>query len=236
MSRIYHTTIVDRKEVAEDTLEVSFKRPEDFSFLAGQYIQLGVPKLLYPDAKGASRVFSIASSPLDKDRISVAFRETGSEFKRTLKELPLGAPVNIEGPHGFFTLPQESANPVVFIAGGIGITPFLSMIRFATEKHLTFPMTLLYANRNKESAAYLEELQDIVSRNKHFTLKNQFGRIDEQFVKQSVKNMQNCKWYIAGPLAMVSYARNILFLLGAEDGHMRYEEFTGYEEAQTIFR
>lgn len=227
MSRIHQTTIIARKVVAEDTLELSFRRPEDFSFLAGQYIQLAVPKLLYSDGKGASRTFSIASSPFDQEKISVAFRETGSGFKRTLKELPFGAPVNIEGPHGFFTLPQEPVNPVVFIAGGIGITPFLSMIRFATAKGLKIPMILLYANRGKESAAYLWELQSMTGRNTHFVLENHFGRIDEQFIQQSIKYPQNYKWYIAGPPAMASYARNVLFLLGADDEHVYYEEFTG---------
>jgi ferredoxin-NADP reductase len=229
MSRIYHATIIDRKVVAEDTLEVSFKRPEDFSFLAGQYIQLGVSQLLYPDIKGVSRTFSIASSPYDQERISVAFRDTGSGFKRTLKELPFGAPVNIEGAHGFFTLPQELASPVVFIAGGIGITPFLSMIRFADEKELASPMTLLYANRSKESAAYLDELQTIANRNKDFILKNRFGKIDEEFMRQDVKNMEQSVWYIAGPPAMVTYARNALFLLGIEDSRVHCEEFAGYE-------
>lgn len=228
MSGMYHTTIVGRKQVAEGTLEVSFKRPEGFSFMAGQYIQLSVPKLLYSDIKGASRVFSIASSSLDQERISVAFRDTGSGFKRTLKELPENAPVNIEGPHGFFTLLQKSTDPLVFIAGGIGITPYLSMIRFADGKRLNLPMTLLYANRDKESAAYLEELQMIANRNKFFTLKNKFGIIDEQFILQNVKNVQNCKWHIAGPPAMVDYVRNILSLLGIDSGKIYYEEFVGY--------
>lgn len=225
---VYKTTIIERKQVAEKTLEVSFKRSGNFSFKAGQYIQLGVPKLLYSDPKGASRVFSIASSPLDQEKISIAFRDTGSGFKRTIKELPISASVNIEGPHGFYTLSQKPQHPLVFIAGGIGITPFLSMIRFATEKHFTFPMMLLYANRNKESAAYLEELQTTANRNKYFTLKNRFGKIDEQFIRQNVKNIQERVWHIAGPPGMVSYARNILFLLGVDDERIHREEFAGY--------
>jgi len=226
---IYSSKIIEKRVVAKDTLEVSFERPSNFYFQAGQYIQLGVPKLLYYDTKGASREVSISSSPLDKEKASVTFRDTGSGFKRTLKELPTNALVNMEGPHGFFTLPRNLAHPLVFIAGGIGVTPYLSMIRFATEKRLAIPIILLYANRNKESTAYLDELQDIANYNKYFTLKNKFGRIDEQFIRQSVKDMQNCIWHIAGPPVMVDYARNILFLLGVDGGLIRYEEFTGYE-------
>ena len=225
---IYPSKIIGKKHVAEDTFELSFERPKEFSFKAGQYIQLGVPKLLHSDPKGASRVFSIASSPLDKEKISVAFRETGSGCKRTIKELPQGGQVSIEGPHGFFTIPEKPADPIVLIAGGIGITPYMSMIRFANEKRLAFPITLLYANSTKERAAYLEELQKISNHNKYFTLKNKFGKIDEQFIRQSVKDMQNCRWYVAGPPAMVDYARNILILLGVDDGRIHYEEFTGY--------
>lgn len=225
---IYKTNIIDRKQVAEKTLEISFRRPEKFSFKSGQYIQLGVPKLLYSDIKGASRVFSIASSPLDQEKISVVFRDTGSGFKRTLKEVSINAPVDIEGPHGFFTLPQNPAHPPVLIAGGIGITPYLSMIRFATKHDLTFPITLLYFNRNKESTAFLEELQDMANHNKYFTLKNKFGKVDEQFIRQNVKNMQDCTWYIAGPPNMIDAVRNILLLLGIRAESIFYEGFDGY--------
>lgn len=226
---IYQTTIIEQKQIAKNTLEVSFRRPNDFFFKAGQYIQLGVPKLLYSDVKGSSRVFSIASSPFDQEKISIAFRDTGSGFKRTLKELPINASVNIEGPHGFFTIPQNSSHSHVFIAGGIGITPYLSMLRFIAERGFTFPVMLLYTNRNKERAAYLKELQDTAKCNKYFIFKNRYGRIDKQFIQQSVKNIQRCSWRIGGPPAMVSYVKNILFLLGI-DGRLIYsEEFTGYE-------
>lgn len=225
----HQTIIIGRKKVAEKTLEISFRRPENFSFRAGQYLQLAVQRLLFPDIKGVSRVFSISSSPLDQKRIAVTFRNTGSGFKRTLEELPIGTEVTIEGPHGFFTLPSKAIDPLVFIAGGIGITPYLSMIRFATERKLTLPITLLYVNTDKERASYLEELQTIVNCNKYLTLKNRFGRIDEEFIWQTVKNMQNCKWYIAGPQAMVDYVRNTLFLLGVSDEYVYCEAFTGYE-------
>ncbi len=228
MSRIFNTTIVGRKQITENTLEISFKRPVDFSFKAGQYIQLGVPKLLYSDPKGASRVFSIASSPHDKEKIVVAFRDTNSGFKRTLKELPMGSSVVIDGPHGFFTLPESPPHLIVFIAGGIGITPFLSMIRSAEEKHFPFPVALLYANRSKESAAYLAELQDVTNRNSNFIMKNQYGVIDEQFIRQNVKNMHQCVWYIAGPPPMVDSIRNLLSILGINYDRIYFEEFVGY--------
>ena len=225
---IYQTSVIERKQVANNTVEISFKRPHRFSYKAGQYVQIGVPTLLHPDSKGASRVFSIVSSPLEKEKLSVAFRDTGSGFKRTLKELPLGAPAKIEGPHGFFTLPQNPPLPLIFMAGGIGVTPYVSMIRCSAENGSAFPMKLLYANKNKESAAYLEELQDISNRHEHFTLKNKFGKVNEGFIRQHVKDVREYIWHISGPPAMVDYVRNTLFLSGVDYGRVHFEEFVGY--------
>lgn len=221
--------IIKQKTVAEKTREVSFDLlGKEFNFLAGQYIRVSVSKLLYPDPKGASRVFSISSSPNDKNKISVAFRDSGSGFKRTLMELSLGSFVDIEGPFGYFTLPKDISRPLVFIAGGIGITPFLSMIRFATEQKLAHKITLLYANRNTESAAYLEELTTIAKQNSHFLLKNQFGRIDEDFIRQNVKDINESAWYLAGLPDMVTDMRNLLSRLGMNETKVYFEDFVGY--------
>lgn len=217
--------------MAENTLEVSVKRPHDFSFESGQYIQLGVPELLHSDYSGSSRQFSIASSPFDREKISVVFRESLSGFKRTLKELPINAPVIIEGPHGFYTLPEQSDNPFILIAGGIGITPYLSMARTFEKKELNFQVRLLYGNRNEESAAYLGELLSIAARIRNFTVRSVFGPIDREFIVQSVgaNNLQQCTWYIAGPPAMASLVRNTLSDLGVDSGEIYVEEFIGYE-------
>jgi ferredoxin-NADP reductase len=230
MSKVYYTTIDGRTKIAENTWEVSFKYPLNFSFQAGQYIQVEVPQLLYPDSKGSSRLFSIASSPIDQKKVSIAFRDTGSGFKRSLKELPLGSPINIEGPHGFITLPQNSIYPLVLIAGGIGITPYMSMIRYYSERSFTFPITLLYANRNKESAAYLSELQDLANRNKNFILKPKFGRIDEQFILQNTKKtgIEKYLWYVVGPPLMVEDIKNRLIIMGINPLRILEESYTGY--------
>lgn len=221
--------ILEQKTIAEKTCEVSFGLPGNkFIFLAGQYVRANAPKLVYPDPKGASRLFSIVSSPNNKDKISIAFRNSGSGFKRTLMKLPIGSLVDIEGPFGYFTLPKNLSQPIVFIAGGIGITPCLSMICYATEEKLNHPITLLYANRNVESAAYLEELTTIAKQNPRFLLKNQYGRIDANFIQQSVKNLVEPIWYIVGLPAMVADARNLLSRLGINDTKIYFEDFTGY--------
>lgn len=221
--------IIERKIIAKDTVEVSFDLTnQDFKFQAGQYIQIKIPKLLYPDPKGTSRVFSICSSPNNKN-ISIAFRNSGSGFKRTLAELPAGTAVVIEGPFGFFTLPKKpSQSAIVFIAGGIGITPCMSMIRFVGEEQLSSKITLLYANRDQESAAYLEELQAIAQKNSDFSLINKFGPIDIDFIGQSIKNLNEPIWYVVGPPPMVADVRAMLFQMNIDMGRVYSEEFVGY--------
>lgn len=226
--RKYETTLIGKKRVAKDTVEVSFARPDGFDFRAGQYVQLGVPQLLYPDPAGRSRVMSIASSPLSQDEICIAFRDTGTGYKNTLKQLQIGAPAVIEGPYGFFTLSENATRPMVFIAGGIGITPYLSMLQYATATGLGAPITLVYSNSNDDSAAYLRELQELSRRNHNIRVEKAFGRVNQQQLVENVPDSYNSLWYISGPPAMVAYVRNLLYLLGIEDDKICYEEFTGY--------
>jgi len=225
---IYKTKIIEIKEVADGTIEVSLKKPVGFDFKAGQYAQLGVLKLRYSDYQGASRVLSMASSPLDKEKVSFTFRDTGSGFKKTIKNLLPGDEVQIEGPYGFCTIPEKSYHPVVLIAGGIGITPYLSMMRFASESKLDFPLTLLYANRNRSGAAYLKELQEIANSRDNIVLKSIFGKMDEKFIKNNLKNIKDCVFHIAGPPGMIAFVRNMLYSLGVDEEKVFSEEFTGY--------
>lgn len=226
--RKYHTTLISKKRVAKDTIEVSFSRPDGFDFLAGQYLQLGVPQLLSPDPAGSSRVMSIASSPLSQKEICIAFRDTGSGYKNTLKHLKIGASAIIEGPYGFFTLSEKPTYPLVFIAGGIGVTPYLSMLQYASATGLNVPITLLYTNSSNESAAYMKELLELSRYNSSIKVKSTLSRIDEQLIVDNVSDPYNCLWYISGPPAMVASVRNVLFLLGIDDSMICFEEFTGY--------
>lgn len=228
MSRKYHTTLIGKKRIAKDTTQLSFRRPDDFIFRAGQYLQLGVPQLMFNDPAGSSRVLSISSSPLNEKEICVAFRDTGSGFKSTLKSLKIGAPVIIEGPYGFFTINEKAPRPIVLIAAGIGIAPYFSMLQYAVATRLDVPITLLYANSSSDRAAYLKELKQLSRRNSIIKVKDRVGRIDEQFIVESVSNPNNCVWYVAGPLAMVAAVRNLLFVLGIDETKICFEEFTGY--------
>ncbi|WP_448073627.1 ferredoxin--NADP reductase [Georgenia yuyongxinii] len=228
MSRIHTATILERKRIADDALEISFSRPASFDFVAGQYIQVKLPNLLHADPRGSSRVFSIASSPNDRQRVSIAFRRSASGFKRSLEQLPLGGHVLLEGAHGFFTLRHAPRRPIVFVAGGIGITPQLSMIRFATEEKLAAPITLLYLNRSEKSAVYLDELAVLARRSTHLSIRSTFKAVDMPDVRQAADDFPTAVWHLAGPAGMVDRVRSLLSLSAVDELSVCTEEFVGY--------
>ncbi len=225
---IYKTKIKRIREIAKNTVEISMERPKDFSFKAGQYIQLSVNKLKYPDHKGSSRVFSIASSPKDKDNLLIAFRNTNSGFKQTLIRSPLGTEILIEGPHGFSVFPINTNKSIVFIAGGIGITPYLSMIHFAIMSNSKLSMTLLYSNKDKESSAYIKELENIANHVKSFKIINTFNNLDTKFIQKNIHDINTSIWYLAGPPNMTNSIYEILLSLEIDSTNILTEGFIGY--------
>ena len=127
-------TLSEKKTIAENTMEMTFAvSGSGFSFKAGQYVSIEVPTLMDKGIPDRFHDFSIVSSPLNAKEISIAFRVSQSVFKTALLALPFGGFVNVDGPKGMLVLPESappSVAPLVLIAGGIGITPLLSMIRF----------------------------------------------------------------------------------------------------------
>ena len=218
--------IIERRTIAKNTIEIVLDASlENFTFLAGQYVKISIPKMLYPDPAGNYRMFSIASSPNEKSKMEIVFRDSQSGFKKTLTELPFGSSVIIQGPYGLFTLPKNPKASIVFIAGGVGIAPCLSMIRFAIEEKLEREITLLYANNDLKSAAYLDELKEIEQNNSRFFIKCHLGLIDENCVRQSVADINQPIWYAVGPPKMVRTTRDILEQLGVSKNKIRFENF-----------
>ncbi len=134
----FETVFLRREEVAEGTMAFHFARPGGFQFQAGQSINLGLIDPPETDAKGNRRTFSIASAPFE-DEIMIATRMRDTAFKRVLKTMPAGTKVRVQGPTGRFTLDAGDTRPAVMIAGGIGITPFISMLRQAAHDRAPRP-------------------------------------------------------------------------------------------------
>ncbi|MGH9821804.1 MAG: FAD-dependent oxidoreductase [Blastocatellia bacterium] len=152
--------LLAREEIARETIALHFERPESFEFKPGQYVSLRLIDPPETDDEGNSRYFSITTAPHEPN-LTFATRVRNTAMKRVLNSTPLGTEVKITGPFGAFTLDADATRPVVFIAGGIGITPFRSMVVHAAHERLPHRIWLFYSNRTPEDAAFLQELQSL---------------------------------------------------------------------------
>jgi ferredoxin-NADP reductase len=165
----YKSKLLERKEIAEGTMEFHFSKPEGFNYKPGQHIEITLINPPETDEEGNSCVLSLVSAPYEPNLI-VATMMRDSAFKRVLKTMPLESEVYIEGLYGSLILHSDYTKPDVFIAGGIGITPFMSIIRYATKENLPHKIFLFYSNRRPEDSAYLEELKQKEKENHNFSL------------------------------------------------------------------
>jgi len=234
--------LVERREVARGTMSFAFDlEGRSFPFRPGQFIYVTQPAPLYHDEKGNRRHFSIASSPRER-RLLIATRMRGSAFKHSLAEVPLGTRLEIRGPAGSFTLHANIRKPAILIAGGIGITPFRSMVKDATEQQLPYRLTLIYSNRAPEDAPFLDEFEGWAMENRHFrfvptmtepestgtTWRGRTGRVDTAFLREVLAEAGGAVCYVAGPPDMARGIVQALRAAGTDDEAIRTEEFTGY--------
>ena len=238
---MYHVTLKKRQEVAKGTMAFYFDRPATFTFKAGQFIDLSLPNLSASDPQGNTRVFTLASAPSEQ-QLMVATRIRNTTFKRMLREMPLETTIDIEGPFGQFTLPDKDSPTSVFLAGGIGITPFRSMLVEAAHNKLPHRLILMYSNRGPEDAAFLDELQALQQVNPNYTCigtmtnptagtetwEGETGRLDQAMLRKYVKDMETAMFYVVGPPAMVKGLRKVLESVGIHKTGIRSEEFAGY--------
>jgi ferredoxin-NADP reductase len=233
--------LLRREEVAEGTMSFYFEKPPGFQFKPGQYLDCTLIDPPETDAEGNIRSLSLASAPAEKD-LMVATRMRDTAFKRVLKTMALGSQLQIEGPLGSFTLHSNASRPAVFLAGGIGITPFRSMIVNAAREGLARPVVLLYSNRRPEDSAFLQELQQIGSGNKNYQTicvmskmensqrpwQGATGYIDKAMLARFVPDVRAPIYYIAGPPSMVAAMKETLTGAGVNGDDVRFEEFAGY--------
>ena len=233
----YMTSLIGKEDVARGTVAIHLKKPEGFAFKAGQAVYVTLPALKEGDDKGRVRTFSIVSAP-DDSNLAIAMKLTDSALKRSLSSLPVGSAVEIEGPYGDLPLPDDAARPTVFLAGGIGITPFRSMIRDATRHARTRDLYLFYSNRRAEDAAFLSELEQTARENPSFRLiatmtdaadwRGEHGFITRQMIERYVGDVASAVFYLAGPPAMVAAMITLLRKAGVQSKRIRSEEFAGY--------
>lgn len=227
----HEVALTGREEIAAGTMAFHFAKPAGFSFKPGQAVNIELPDPP-AEASSARHIFSLVSAPFE-ERLTVATRmREGSAFKRALRALPPGAKLKLKGPQGVMTLHEDRARAAVFIAGGIGITPFMSMLRQAAHDRLAQRLFLLYANRRPEDTAFLAELQGLARQNQDLRLLARMtdidGILDEETVKRFLGDAAAPVYYLAGPPGMVDAMSAVLERAGVRDDDVRSEEFYGY--------
>ena len=238
---VFMTKLKNRMEVAERTMAFQFDKPSTWTFKPGQFIDITLPNPPENDTEGNKRGFSIASAPRE-DFIMVATRLRNTAFKRSLAKVPLGTEVEIEGPFGNLVLHNNASRAAVLLAGGIGITPFRSILVQAAADRLPHRIFLLYSNRRPEDAPFLDELGAVQKKNPNFRMiatmtemershlpwAGERGLINVGMLSKHLKDVKNAIYYIAGPPGMVKGVQSTLNSFGIDDDDIRTEEFAGY--------
>jgi len=231
----------DRQEIAEGTFTFHFEKPANFKFTPGQFIDITLQNPPETDSEGNARGFSIASAPYE-DTIMVATRMRDTAFKRVLRSVPVGTEVKVEGPFGNLRLHNDRSRAAVVLTGGIGITPFRSILLHVAKEKLPQRIILFYANRRPEDAAFLVELRQLEKQIQDFKLiacmtemqkssqswTGERGTINSAMLEKYLKGAASPVYYITGPPAMVNAMHLMLADSGVDDDNIRIEEFAGY--------
>jgi ferredoxin-NADP reductase len=232
-------TIKEKREVAERTLLVLFDvQGEEFDFRPGQYFWVELLNAPYDDEKGPRRHISIVTSPTEGIP-GLCTRLRDSAFKRSLRELPEGSEVEVEPPKGDFVLPEETDRHYVFIAGGIGITVFRSMLRFIHDKGLPHRVTLIYSNRDRAAAPFLDELGEfersnpnldvVLTMTKERDWDGESRHIDATMLRDHLgSDLDSYSYFVAGPPAMSEDVGEKLKSAGVAEERVRVGKFSGY--------
>lgn len=227
MSDLIQTNFLKKEQIAKNTWMFSFKKKHPHT--AGQYITL----FLGND----TRDFTIASSPLDKKYFSLVTKKGKSDFKKKLFSLQVNSVVSYQKPSGGFILQEEDTTPHVFIAGGIGMTPFYSMIHYVHGKKLPIPLYLFVSFSKKEYMIFYKELQEIQEKNPRIRViyslsqdiwEGEKGRISKKHIEKHVLQYKQAKYLVAGAQHMVEDTEEVLLKMGIDPKNIRIDIFTGY--------
>jgi ferredoxin-NADP reductase len=230
-----------KETIAEGTILFHFEKPQGFQYRAGQSIDLGLIDVPQTDMKSTMRPFSLASAP-HEPHVSIATRMRDSAFKNALKKMESGTELSLDGPFGSFFLHENTKRGAVFLTGGIGITPFRSIVTDAAKRKLPHKLFLFYSNRRPEDSAFLNELTALEEKNPNYKIiatmtemeksakewAGEKGYIDEEIIRKYVTENMTPIYYLAGPQGMVSAMRTLLNAMGVSDDDIRAEEFSGY--------
>jgi ferredoxin-NADP reductase len=232
--------VKEKREVAKGTLLVVFDlQGEEVDFRPGQYFWVELPNRGYDDEKGLRRHISVVTSPTERGVLGLCTRMRDTAFKNTLAELEVGDAVDVEQPKGDWQLPEDTRKHYVFVAGGIGITVFRSMLRYIADTGEPYQVTLVYSNRDRESTAFLDELQAMDREHENISVvfvmtddpewEGEKRRVDADVLRDHLEGELGDYVHIAaGPPGMVDAMESALKGAGVPEEQVLVQRFAGY--------
>ena len=216
-------------------------RKAPFDYTAGQYAYFDIG-VVNNDPKGPIRHFTISSSPTEHF-IMITTRIRESPYKQRLSSLQKGIKVKVRGPEGDFVLHEDYSKPAVFLSGGIGVTPFRSMIKYATDRQLPIKIIMFDSNRNERNIIFKDEFDEWANKNKNLKIVytideedggtpwiGEKGRINKEILNKHLNDEANHSFfYVCGPPPMLKAIKSLLENeLKITKDRIKIEEFTGY--------
>lgn len=218
--------VIKNKKLGNNYFSLILEKPKGFNFYPGQYLDI---ELTVEDRFGNTRAFTISSSPTE-DFLMITPQKGRTPFKKFMEKIKAGDTITASHPAGTFTLDESS--PAVFIAGGIGITPFRSMIKYVLDKKISTPITLIYSSSGNfpfkdELDSWQKQLSNLTS---HYVNTATNDRLNKKsFRLLPIPYPLNPVFYLAGSHSLVNNLENILLNLGIDQTNIRTDKFDGYE-------
>ncbi len=236
-------TLKERIPLANDTYEFVFSSPQGrkLKFTAGQYLEWTLPHE-HADSRGIRRYFTIASAPKNADyRIGIKFYEPSSTFKKKMLAMQTGDPIIASQLAGDFTLPEDKKKKLVFIAGGIGVTPFRSMVEDLLEKGEKRDIVMIYSNRSVDDIAYadlfnaaagelgIRIISVITEQTPEMLASGQYPKtVDQHLILSQIPDYEDRIFYISGPHGMITAFSMLLRQLGVSRFKIKKDFFPGF--------
>jgi ferredoxin-NADP reductase len=215
-------TLTRKQHLAGNAWLFTFTPERPLSWMAGQFIRVELPHK-HPDAEGTKRQFTIASAPAD-GVVQIATRLTGSTFKRALNALPPGATIRmVDPPAGDFVWPPDGSLPLLFLAQGIGITPFRSLLRQRCRLGLPLSARLLHANL-APGVPFQDEIEEWTA-DPQFTVTFLNQAITPALLSHLVPNLRGALVYASGPLQLT---RLMLQPVNLPTSQLKQDQFPNY--------